>query len=90
MIFFATSTSCGVAPTAVPTPPEAPTMNTFPISVIEQTSVPLTSEWRFSVDDEKIGEQQGWSDSNFEDSSWMTVNVPHTWNVIPEYSEYEG
>ena len=65
-------------------------MNTFPISVIEQTSVPLTGDWRFSVDGEKIGEQQGWSEPNFEDSRWMTVNVPHTWNVMPEYSEYEG
>lgn len=65
-------------------------MNTFPISVIEQTSVPLTGEWRFFVDDEKIGEQQGWADSSIEDSSWMPVTVPHTWNVMPEYSEYEG
>lgn len=65
-------------------------MNTFPISVIEQTSVPLTGEWRFSVDDEKIGEQQGWADSSIQDSSWMPVTVPHTWNVMPEYSEYEG
>ena len=65
-------------------------MNTFPISVIEQASIPLTGEWRFSIDNEKIGEQQGWANSSFEDSSWMTVNVPHTWNVMPEYSEYEG
>jgi beta-glucuronidase len=65
-------------------------MNTFPTSVIEQASVPLTGEWRFSIDNEKIGEQQGWADPGFEDSSWMTVNVPHTWNVMSDFSEYEG
>jgi beta-glucuronidase len=90
MIFFAASMSCSPAPTTVPTSSEVPTMNTFPKSVIEQASVPLTGEWHFSIDNGKIGEQQGWADSSFQDSSWLTVNVPHTWNVMPEYSEYEG
>jgi beta-glucuronidase len=65
-------------------------MNMFPLSVVEQASIPLSGKWRFSIDNEKIGERQGWADSSFEDSSWTTVNVPHTWNVMPEYSTYEG
>jgi beta-galactosidase/beta-glucuronidase len=90
MIFFAASMSCSPAPTTIPIPSEVPTMNMFPLSVIEQASIPLSGKWRFSIDNEKIGERQGWADSSFEDSSWTTVNVPHTWNVMPEHSAYEG
>jgi beta-galactosidase/beta-glucuronidase len=65
-------------------------MNTFPILAIPQVSASLSGEWRFSIDKDQVGEQQGWVDSDFDDSSWAAVNVPHTWNVMPEHSEYEG
>jgi beta-galactosidase/beta-glucuronidase len=65
-------------------------MNTFPILAIPQASASLSGEWRFSIDKDQVGEQQGWADSNFDDTSWAAVNVPHTWNVMPEHSEYEG
>ncbi len=65
-------------------------MNTFVMPAVPPLSVPFDIAWRFSVDKEQVGEQQGWMDRGFDDSSWITVNVPHTWNVMPEYSEYEG
>src|ERR1044071_4463407 len=89
-ICFATPMSCAVAPTTVPTSSEVPTMNTFVMPAVPPLSVPFDIAWRFSVDKEQVGEQQGWMDRGFDDSSWITVNVPHTWNVMPEYSEYEG
>ena len=89
-MIFLVSLSCGAVPTAVSTPSEVATMNSYPIFVVLPISVPLTGEWRFSIDKDQIGEQQGWADSNFDDSSWVAVHVPHTWNVMHEYSEYEG
>lgn len=65
-------------------------MNADPVSVVSPVSVPLSGEWSFSVDKDNSGEQQGWTTSNSNDSSWVSVQVPHTWNVMPEYSEYEG
>jgi beta-glucuronidase len=65
-------------------------MTTYPIPAIPSVSVALSGEWCFSIDKNGIGEGQGWANPAFDDSSWVTVNVPHTWNVMPKYSEYEG
>ena len=50
----------------------------------------LTGSWRFAIDPEKIGETFGWATADFNDSAWREVIVPHTWNVMPDYSPYEG
>lgn len=65
-------------------------MTPEPITVIETTSISLSGKWLFSIDKEQIGEQQGWNKPTFDSSSWSNVSVPHTWNVMSEYSEYEG
>jgi beta-glucuronidase len=65
-------------------------MNTDSIPAVISTSVPLTGEWRFSVDQARTGEQNGWADSSFDDASWTVVSVPHTWNVMSAHSGYEG
>ncbi len=89
-ILFISTVRCSVAPTQMPLPTEVPTMNSEPISVMKPTSISLTGEWSFSIDKAQTGEQQGWSNPTFDDSSWTKVSVPHTWNVMPEYSDYEG
>jgi beta-glucuronidase len=61
-----------------------------PVVPIQPVSIPLSGEWSFSIDKDQVGEGQGWANPDFDDSSWETVNVPHTWNVMSEYSEYEG
>jgi beta-glucuronidase len=61
-----------------------------PILAIPPNSIPLSGEWRFSIDKDRGGEQQGWINPNFNDSPWAIVQVPHTWNVLPDYSDYEG
>jgi beta-glucuronidase len=66
------------------------TMTTNPMIAIPPVSLPLLGDWRFSIDKDQIGEKQGWMNSEFDDSSWASVSVPHTWNVMPEYSDYEG
>lgn len=52
--------------------------------------LPLTGSWRFAIDPEKIGETGSWASVDFDDSAWREVTVPHTWNVMPDYTRYEG
>jgi beta-galactosidase/beta-glucuronidase len=89
-IFLFTTVSCGAPATTESTPTEVATMTTDPILSVPSISIPLSGEWSFSIDKDGIGEGQGWANPNFDDSSWATVQLPHTWNVMPEYSEYEG
>jgi hypothetical protein len=72
-LLFLVSLSCGAVSTAVSTPSEVATMNSYPISAVPLVSVPLTGEWRFSIDKDQAGEQGGWAESNFDDSSWVAV-----------------
>lgn len=65
-------------------------MTPEPITGIQPTSISLSGKWLFSIDKEQIGEQQGWNKPTFDSSSWRNVSVPHTWNVMSEYSDYEG
>ena len=79
-----------ITPTAESTAPEVPTMIIDPILAIQPVSIPLCGEWYFYIDRDGAGEQQGWANPNFDDSSWATISVPHTWNVMSEHSKYEG
>lgn len=67
------------------TNPKAPT-----ITLSTAYSQLLDGNWRFSVDRHKKGESDKWFDPGFDDSSWQVVSVPHTWNVMPDYSQYNG
>lgn len=56
-----------------------------------RSAVPLTTGWRFH-----LGEAPGASAAAFDDRSWATVTVPHTWNAVdgsdatPGYHRGEG
>ncbi|HTP07538.1 MAG TPA: glycosyl hydrolase 53 family protein, partial [Anaerolineae bacterium] len=86
---------CQSAPTATPT--SAPTLTpATPISTPAPTAAPLraslslSGNWRFAADRKNIGEQQSWPKPDYDDSTWTTVTVPHTWNVMSEYADYSG
>jgi beta-galactosidase/beta-glucuronidase len=42
------------------------------------------------VDPTHVGGDEQWMKTEYDDSSWHLVNVPHTWNVMDEFYEYEG
>jgi hypothetical protein len=90
LLLVITSVSCGAALTAEPTPTKLAIMTIHPILAIPSVSIPLSGEWCFAIDKEGTGKGQGWAKPDFNDSSWTTVQVPHTWNVMSDYSEYEG
>src|SRR5947209_2995138 len=63
---------------------------TRPLITLPPSSLPLSGAWRFAVDPDAVGEQQGWAAPGFDDSEWRAVSVPHTWNVMPEHTNYDG
>ena len=73
-------------PTLLPTSTSTPR----PISAVSPSSISLSGEWRFAADPDGVGKVEGWVESSFDDSSWVVVNVPHTWNVMADYADYEG
>lgn len=54
------------------------------------SSLALDGTWFFSSDANQKGESENWFATEYNDSSWQTVLVPHTWNVMPKYSQYNG
>jgi beta-galactosidase len=54
------------------------------------SSLSLSGAWRFAIDPDTSGQASGWAEPNFDDSTWTTVTVPHTWNVIPAHYSYDG
>jgi beta-galactosidase/beta-glucuronidase len=57
---------------------------------VKPQSVNLNGAWRFQVDPDRVGEKVGWFTADFDDTQWLPVTVPHTWSVMPEYSDYNG
>ncbi len=81
------------SPTAAitPTAPGQPTiLSSSSLVPVPAVSLPLGGEWRFAVDMERIGEDEGWAEPGFDDSGWTAVTVPHTWGVTQDYAEYDG
>jgi beta-galactosidase/beta-glucuronidase len=46
--------------------------------------VALASDWRFTVDMEKIGETEQWFCEDFDRSAWSKVTVPKAWDLYQE------
>jgi len=53
-------------------------------------AVSLCGEWWFRTDPEAAGEQQRWYETHQLTNSWRRVNVPHTWQVNPTFTDYRG
>jgi beta-glucuronidase len=81
---------CGIAPTAETTMPMNQTVDRYPLTAFASNSLPLAGQWRFSIDPHTVGEDQEWFAPGYDDSTWAAVSVPHTWNVMSEYQDYEG
>ena len=53
-------------------------------------AVSLCGEWWFRTDPEVAGEQKRWYETYESTSFWRRVNVPHTWQVDPAFTDYRG
>lgn len=61
-----------------------------PLIALPASSIPLSGAWRFAVDPDASGETHGWATPDFDDSEWRAISVPHTWNIMPEYANFDG
>jgi beta-glucuronidase len=50
----------------------------------------LDGEWLFRTDPEDAGLRNHWFSANPTANDWLTVTVPHTWQVQPPFVEYRG
>ena len=51
---------------------------TRPLRAIPASLLPLSEEWRFAIDPTSRGQTAGWFQSEFDDSPWIVITVPHT------------
>ena len=50
----------------------------------------LDGSWLFRLDADANGESGGWAASTHPVAGWREVQVPHTWQVEPENTDYRG
>jgi beta-galactosidase len=65
---------------------QAAPLRSAPTPTEEQS---LSGAWLFRTDPEGRGEQNGWQRTGSGDG-WRNVEVPHTWQIEPELTEYRG
>ena len=53
-------------------------------------AVSLFGKWWFRTDPKSAGEQQSWYENHESTNSWRRINVPHTWQVDPAFTDYRG
>jgi hypothetical protein len=72
-----------------------PTLASFqadagPLVAVSPVTLLLSGAWQFAVDRDAEGLTRGWAQPAFDDTGWLRVTVPHTWNVMPGYADYAG
>lgn len=55
-----------------------------------QMLVPLNGRWSFSFDPGDKGITEKWFSSQDKADNWQNVEVPHTWQIVPEHANYFG
>ncbi|MGB3714303.1 MAG: sugar-binding domain-containing protein [Candidatus Promineifilaceae bacterium] len=50
----------------------------------------LNGQWQFSPDPGEIGLTNNWAEVQYDDSTWESVEVPHSWNPMPGHSDFSG
>jgi len=53
-------------------------------------TVSLCGRWRFRTDPLGSGVHQRWYEADYSVNDWQSVDVPHTWQVDPAYSDYRA
>jgi hypothetical protein len=75
-------------PTSSPFSPSLDSLHS--LIQVQPATISLSSQWQFAVDPQNIGKIQGWALPGWDALDWKVIDVPHTWNVMPEYFDYQG
>lgn len=82
----AAATAIGIgAVDAIAASPENPAAHCRQTEVIS-----LCGRWKFRIDPDGAGLRESWFAADGFSSDWLEVNVPHTWQVDPQYANYRG
>jgi len=60
------------------------------LNVRPTKSASLCGQWLFRTDPENSGTGDSWFAADLAASDWLTVAVPHTWQIEPSLAEYRG
>lgn len=52
--------------------------------------IPLDVDWKFRTEGGESEQSSGWNQPDVSTAGWTTVQVPHTWQVMPGLEEYRG
>ncbi|TAM96021.1 MAG: hypothetical protein EPN39_14060, partial [Chitinophagaceae bacterium] len=55
-----------------------------------QVTVPLNGRWDFIFDPDNKGITGKWFSSQDKAGNWEKIEVPHTWQIVPEHADYFG
>lgn len=55
-----------------------------------QQAIPLNGLWSFAFDPDDQGEKANWFSADKNTATWQSVEVPHTWQIEPEHTDYFG
>ncbi len=55
-----------------------------------QVTVPLNGRWDFIFDPDNKGITGKWFSSPDKAGDWEKIEVPHTWQIVPEHADYFG
>src|SRR5262245_57209508 len=80
---------CNLVRHHIPTPPSFQA-NPSSLVAVSRATLALSGAWQFAVDPDAEGHTRGWAQPTFDDTGWLSITVPHTWNVMPEYADYAG
>jgi beta-galactosidase/beta-glucuronidase len=64
--------------------------NQSELQAMPTTVNPLSGNWRFAIDPKGVGEKEGWAAPGLDDTNWVAVEIPHTWNVMADHVDYQG
>ncbi len=57
----------------------------------EEAVLELDGTWRFAIDPDERGKEQGWERPDLDDSQWLDIQVPGYWEKqFGQYKEYDG
>ncbi len=82
--------SCATLPSPTPQQNSIAHTATRPLVPVPSATTSLSGAWLLALDPSDVGEKEGWSKTDFDDSGWTAVTVPHTWNVMPDHYDDDG
>ena len=77
-------------PAAIALEAQAAASDSFPGRALLTQRVSLDGTWQFRFDPQDTGETDHWQKTAGDSGNWGEVTVPHTWQILPDSTDYTG